>query len=68
MKRGHCTGEKRYRFGASDWYAHIEAATLAELDRTWQPPTQEVTRESPQSAGSTEQGISSREHCTTHQA
>ncbi len=69
MKRGHCTGQKRHRPGASDWYARIEAATLAELDRTWQEPTpQEVPSAYTQDAGSNEQGPGTKDHSTTHQA
>lgn len=32
MKRGHNTGEKRERAGATDWYARIEAEHIARIE------------------------------------
>jgi hypothetical protein len=35
MKRGHVTGNKKERKGASDWYREIEAANLARIEQEW---------------------------------
>ena len=35
MKRGHVTGTKRERKGASDWYRQIEAEHLARIEAAW---------------------------------
>jgi len=36
MKRGHVTGHKKERKGASDWYKAIEAENLARIEKEWQ--------------------------------
>jgi len=36
MKRGHVTGHKRERKGASDWYKQIEAENLKRIEAEWQ--------------------------------
>ena len=36
MSRGHVTGHKRERTGASDWYRKHEAENLARIEREWQ--------------------------------
>jgi len=36
MKRGHVTGHKKERKGASDWYRQIEAENLARIEKAWQ--------------------------------
>jgi len=36
MKRGHVTGHKKERKGASDWYKQIEAGNLARIEKEWQ--------------------------------
>ena len=35
MKRGHVTGLRRERTGASDWYQQIEAEHLARIEAAW---------------------------------
>ena len=35
--RGHCTGRKRERPGARDWYAAQEEANIQAVEATWQP-------------------------------
>ena len=36
MKRGHVTGTKRERTGASDWYKAIEAEHIQRIEQEWQ--------------------------------
>lgn len=36
MKRGHVTGHKQERKGASDWYKQIEAENLKRIKAEWQ--------------------------------
>lgn len=36
MKRGHVTGTKRERQGASDWYKTIEAEHIQRIEQEWQ--------------------------------
>jgi len=36
MKRGHVTGHKTERQGASDWYKQIEAANIRRIEAEWQ--------------------------------
>lgn len=36
MKRGHVTGHKKERKGASDWYREIEQANLERIEKEWQ--------------------------------
>ena len=36
MKRGHVTGHKREKKGASDWYKAIEQAHIARIEKEWQ--------------------------------
>jgi len=36
MKRGHVTGHKTERKGASDWYKAIEAEHLKRIEAEWQ--------------------------------
>lgn len=40
MKRGHVTGTKRERTGASDWYKAIEAANIQKIEAEWQAKQQ----------------------------
>jgi hypothetical protein len=40
MKRGHVTGTKRERRGASDWYKQIEEATIRKIEAEWQAKQQ----------------------------
>lgn len=40
MKRGHVTGAKRERKGASDWYKTIEAENLKRIEAQWQAKQQ----------------------------
>jgi hypothetical protein len=40
MKRGHVTGTKRERQGASNWYKAIEAETLKRIEAEWQAKQQ----------------------------
>ena len=35
MKRGHVTGHKHARKGASDWYKAIEQANLERITKEW---------------------------------
>lgn len=36
MKRGHVTGSKRERTGASDWYKQMEEANIRKIEAEWQ--------------------------------
>jgi hypothetical protein len=36
MKRGHCTGQKKERKDASDWYKAIQAEHLKRIEAEWQ--------------------------------
>jgi hypothetical protein len=36
MKRGHVTGHKRERKGASDWYKQIEEEWIKKVEAEWQ--------------------------------
>ena len=36
MNRGHVTGHKKERKGATDWYRDIEQANLERIEREWQ--------------------------------
>ena len=36
MKRGHVTGHKQEKKGASDWYKAIEQAHLERIEKEWQ--------------------------------
>ena len=36
MKRGHVTGHKKERRGASDWYRAIEQANIERITREWE--------------------------------
>ena len=36
MKRGHVTGHKKERKGASDWYRKIEEANIRRIEAEWQ--------------------------------
>ena len=36
MKRGHVTGTKTERTGASNWYKTIEAENLKRIEAAWQ--------------------------------
>ena len=36
MKRGHVTGTKRERTGASDWYKAIEEEQIRRIEEEWQ--------------------------------
>ena len=36
MKRGHVTGTKRERKGASDWYKELEEANIRQIEAEWQ--------------------------------
>ena len=36
MKRGHVTGTKAEKKGASDWYKAIEQAHLERIEKEWQ--------------------------------
>ena len=40
MKRGHVTGHKRERQGASDWYKAIEQANLDRIEKEWEAKQQ----------------------------
>lgn len=40
MKRGHVTGSKRERTGASDWYKQIEEAAIRKVEAQWQAKQQ----------------------------
>ena len=40
MKRGHVTGSKRERQGASAWYKAIEAEHLKRIEAEWQAKQQ----------------------------
>ena len=40
MKRGHVTGTKRERTGASDWYKQIEEANHPRIEAEWQKKQQ----------------------------
>ena len=40
MKRGHVTGTKRERRGASDWYKQIEEAMIRKIEAEWQAKQQ----------------------------
>jgi hypothetical protein len=40
MKRGHVTGTKRERTGASSWYKAIEAEHLKRIESEWQAKQQ----------------------------
>ena len=42
MLRGHVTGHKKERKGATDWYKQIEAENLARIEREW--ATKEAAR------------------------
>ena len=35
MKRGHVTGEKRERTGASEWYRTIEEENIQRVEAEW---------------------------------
>ena len=35
MKRGHVTGHKKERKGASDWYRAIEEANIRRIEAEW---------------------------------
>jgi hypothetical protein len=35
MKRGHVTGHKKERKGASDWYKQIEEANIRRIEAEW---------------------------------
>ena len=35
MSRGHVTGHKKERKGASDWYKQIEAANIERIEKEW---------------------------------
>jgi hypothetical protein len=36
MKRGHCTGDKKERKGATDWYKQIEEENIRRVEAEWQ--------------------------------
>jgi len=36
MKRGHVTGHKKERKGASDWYRQYEEANIRKIEAEWQ--------------------------------
>ena len=40
MKRGHVTGTKKERKGATDWYKAIEAENLKRIEAEWQAKQQ----------------------------
>jgi len=40
MTRGHVTGNKKERKGASDWYRHIEDANIRRIEAEWQAKQQ----------------------------
>ena len=40
MKRGHVTGTKRERKGASDWYKTIEEENIRKIEAEWQAKQQ----------------------------
>ena len=35
MKRGHVTGHKKERKGASDWYKQIEEENIRKIEAAW---------------------------------
>ena len=43
MKRGHCTGTKREKKGASDWYKAIEQANIDRITKEWTAKQQTQT-------------------------
>jgi len=40
MKRGHLTGRKKERKGASDWYRQIEEGHIRRVEAEWQAKQQ----------------------------
>jgi len=40
MKRGHVTGTKRERRGASDWYKQIEEESIRKVEAQWKAQQQ----------------------------
>jgi hypothetical protein len=40
MQRGHVTGTKKERKGASDWYKHIEEENIRRIETEWQAKQQ----------------------------
>jgi hypothetical protein len=40
MKRGHVTGHKKERKGASGWYKAIEEANIRKVEAEWQAKQQ----------------------------
>ena len=36
MKRGHVTGTKKEKKGASDWYKQIEEENIHKIEAAWQ--------------------------------
>jgi|SRR6516162_1436361 hypothetical protein len=43
VKRGHCTGTKREKKGASDWYKAIEQANIDRITKEWTAKQQTQT-------------------------
>ena len=40
MKRGHVTGTKKERKGATDWYREIEEENIRKIEADWQAKQQ----------------------------
>ena len=45
MKRGHCTGHKRERPHATDWYTHREEELIRHVEAQWGIPVPWQERE-----------------------